>query len=187
MVSKISELKNAQKTRQIPKKNDKSKWNVRKLNEDRGKEVSEEVFHAMLSKLLDNGVLCGIASILPEYALPQPISTLFQEKFRGLSLPELLEEANNAFKSYSVGLKQLTSIEKLTRMQSTSKLWYSFRECRITGSIAKSVTVTDPLNPSRTTVLKCCYPSSIKISTEATRYASFSNPPCFLNIPAGHF
>jgi hypothetical protein len=62
----------------------------------------------------------------------------------------------------------------LTRAQSKSELWNPFRLGWITASVVKSVITTSIDYPSKTVVLKICYPNINSFSTPATKYFIFS-------------
>lgn len=113
-ICKITEFRNAQKTRNISKKDD-SNLKTAKLDADRSKEASSEDFHSMLSKLLQNDGHKGVSSVLVEYApnfipkellvpIPQPMSNLFQEQFIGKYLPKILKKLTLHFRSTRLAL-----------------------------------------------------------------------------------
>ena len=64
---------------------------------------------------------------------------------------------------------QAVAIEKETRQQSESKIWFEQRAGRITASKFKAAIHTDPANPSRSLIKQICYPNAYRFETKATR------------------
>lgn len=58
----------------------------------------------------------------------------------------------------SVTAEQAKSVEKATREQANSKLWFRFGSERITASKMKSVCCTDPAMPAQSIIISICYP-----------------------------
>ncbi len=65
-------------------------------------------------------------------------------------------------------LEMVAAIEKSTKEQSHSKLWFTYRAGRVTASKMKSVCHTDCANPSQSLIQCICYPEAFKFSTKAT-------------------
>ncbi|XP_048734036.1 uncharacterized protein LOC125650107 isoform X2 [Ostrea edulis] len=82
--------------------------------------------------------LSGMTSVTdqvePKY--PKLLSTLRQDDIEG-NIPDLCE----VYQSYSVSASQVSNLEKATRNQSISPLWYQHRMGRITASKAHDVLV----------------------------------------------
>lgn len=67
-------------------------------------------------------------------------------------------------------LFQIRNVELSTRGQYHSKLWQTHRAGRITASNAKAAITTDITNPSRSIIVKICYPEAAKFSNIYTRF-----------------
>ena len=172
MIETVSELKNTQKN--------KSK----KLRVDTSP-ISTDAFKMMMEEYMNSGIQSALLTVLPDYSknfiplqlkvtLPNLLSKIFSSHLRGKPLSVLLKESEDLFSKYCVSNQQAEAIEMLTRAQSKSELWNSFRLGRITASVVKSVITTSIDNPSKTVVLKICYPNINSFSTPATKYFIFS-------------
>ncbi|XP_028403990.1 uncharacterized protein LOC114526592 [Dendronephthya gigantea] len=84
--------------------------------------------------------------------------------------PAILENHCQTFKIPELTQSQISTVERETRHQSKSKIWYRQRAGRITASKLKQVLRTNPLEPSKSLVKSICYPESYKFSTAATRH-----------------
>ena len=71
---------------------------------------------------------------------------------------------------YKITEAQQQAVEKETREQSNSRLWFRMRTGRVTASKYKMACHTDPANPSQSLIMKICYPETKKFSTEATKW-----------------
>lgn len=60
------------------------------------------------------------------------------------------------------------SVEKETRMQSHSKLWYAYRAGRVTASRMKAVCHTSVAKPSQSLIKSICYPEAINFFSKQT-------------------
>lgn len=96
------------------------------------------------------------------------LSFLYKKSYESLSLEELQEIGTDVHLSYSHD--EIDFIERKTRSQSSSKLWYRFRAGRVTGSVFKSVCRTPILSPSKYLILKICFPEKYIFNTVATTY-----------------
>ena len=61
-------------------------------------------------------------------------------------------------------------VEKETRLQSKSSLWYKYRAGRITSSSIKAVCHTDSTNPSQSLVKSICYPEEFAFTSKQTNW-----------------
>ena len=100
--------------------------------------------------------------------LPPSLRDLFQPQNEELTYVELLEVCEQVI--ISVNKEDVTKIEMFTRDQNRSSAWYTQRAGRITASVMKSVCVTDPGNPARSTIQHICYPDSKKFKNAATAW-----------------
>ncbi|EFX67064.1 hypothetical protein DAPPUDRAFT_331416 [Daphnia pulex] len=134
-----------------------------------------------MDEFMDFGIESSLLTVLPDYsknfiplqlkiALPSPLSKIFSSQLRGKPLSVLLKESEDLFSKYSVSNQQAEAIEILTRAQSKSELWNAFRIGRITASVVKSVITTSIANPSKSVLLKICYPNINSVNTPATKW-----------------
>ena len=120
-----------------------------------------------------------ILSIVPPYSekfvpqsldcLPKPLTDLFDETFLDISYPELLEKSHETFTKLKITAEHANMLEKATRSQSNSTLWFRHRTGRITASRFKAAAHTNIAEPSKSLIRAVCYPESIRFSTEATK------------------
>lgn len=65
---------------------------------------------------------------------------------------------------------EIDLIERKTRQQSSSLLWYRFRAGRVTGSVFKFVCRTSVATPAMGTIEKICFPERNIFESKATAY-----------------
>ena len=99
---------------------------------------------------------------------PISLSTLYKPEYLNLSYDLLLRECEKVFDSLAVTIEQAVDLEKETRKQSMSRLWFHYRVGRITASKFKSAACTDPAQPSQSLIKAICYPESMKFKCKAT-------------------
>jgi hypothetical protein len=80
-----------------------------------------------------------------------------------------LEDACIGFKLQELTPSHITRVEKETRKQSGSRIWFRQRAGRITASKVKQVLGTKCDNPSKSLIKSICYPEAYQFSTVATR------------------
>ncbi len=110
-------------------------------------------------------------SFIPKSAtgeLPKPIMSYRMEESLKLSHEQLKNECQSF--SLTLTAKQVSCLERETRKQSQSRIWYTHRAGRVTASKLKSVVRTDPEKPSKSLVKCICYPEAHRFSNEATRF-----------------
>ena len=61
------------------------------------------------------------------YCLPKPFTDLFDEKLLDVSYPELLEKSHETFTKLKITAEHANMLEKATRSQSNSTLWFRHR------------------------------------------------------------
>lgn len=102
-------------------------------------------------------------------SLPKPLKEIvYNPDYEKLSLAEL--QAKSSEVVITLTLEECQAIEKATRQQANSKLWFQQRAGRITASRMKSACHTDPEKPSKSLVKTLCYPEEHKFSNSATRW-----------------
>ena len=72
------------------------------------------------------------------------------------------------FESLTVSEEMAESVEKETRTQSKSNLWFQHRVGRITSSCMKAVCHTDSTNPAQSLVKSICYPMELSFRNKET-------------------
>lgn len=68
------------------------------------------------------------------------------------------------------------AVDKATRNQSSSRLWYVYQAGRVTASRMKQARQTDPALPAKSLVKSICYPEAYKFATEATQWGCTHEP-----------
>ena len=99
---------------------------------------------------------------------PQPLSTLFDPENLTSNYLELLDVAKKV--QIETTSEQCAALEKSTRKQANSRLWFQMRAGRVTASRFKAVCHTDPAQPSVSLLLSICYPEMSRFKTAATEY-----------------
>ena len=79
--------------------------------------------------------------------IPQPLPLLYQPEHMELEYHKLLKECESV--KIQISEEMALAVEKETRSQSKSKLWFKFRAGRVTASRMKAVCHTDSSNPSQ--------------------------------------
>ncbi len=70
-------------------------------------------------------------------------------------------------------MSQVQAVERATRSQSASRIWFRQRAGRITASKLKQAIKTNPQQPSKSLIKAICYPEAYRFTTAATRYLGF--------------
>jgi hypothetical protein len=102
-------------------------------------------------------------------ALPKVLLDYRSSASMSLS-PKELEEACRKFKLQNLTPSLISSVERETRKQSGSRVWFRQRAGRITASKLKQAVRTDCEKPSKSLIKNICYPETYRFSTAATRY-----------------
>ena len=84
--------------------------------------------------------------------------------------PKELGDACREFKFQDLTASLISSVERETRKQSGSRVWFRQRAGRITASKLKQAVRTNCEKPSKSLVKSICYPETYRFSTAATRY-----------------
>ena len=134
---------------------------------------------AFCINLHSTGKRAALLSCLPSFSdeympsslnvrFPTPLTELVDEACYDLNYAQLVHHCQSLL--ISVTEVQAAAVEKCTQEQATSKMWFRFREGRITASNMKSVCHTDPAQPAISLIRKICHPESMTFSTNATRW-----------------
>jgi hypothetical protein len=120
----------------------------------------------------------AILSLIPGYSLsflpdtsglPLFLTELYKPEYLDLPYHELLIKCEEIFNELQVSEEQALNLEKETRDQAKSKLWFKQRAGRITASRFKSVVSTDVAMPSQSLVKSICYPEAFQFNSDATK------------------
>ena len=110
---------------------------------------------------------------IPKFMLPtfpKPLMSLRQPEYVDLGYDELLALSETILLEMTAEMS--LSVEKETRLQSQSRLWFTFRAGRVTASRMKSVCNTNPANPSQSLIKAICYPEEFKFDSKQTAWGS---------------
>ena len=131
----------------------------------------------LFEKLNLAGTKPAILSLIPPYSdeyvpkssgdiLPKPLKSLHQPSYLQLEYNELLNICETV--SIQVTDETAEALEKETRLQSKSNLWYKHRAGRVTSSCMKAVCHTNVANPAQSLVKSICYPQELAFSSKQT-------------------
>ena len=102
-------------------------------------------------------------------ALPKPVMDYKTTPSEKLTLSELKMVCAD-FKLEDLTSTHISVVERETRTQSSSRIWYRQRAGRITASKLKQVVRTNPEKPAKSLIKSICYPEAHRFSSVATRY-----------------
>lgn len=103
--------------------------------------------------------------------LPPLLLELYDRDLTAKPFGEILKTAllkANAY--YTITETQQQAVERETREQSNSRMWFRMRAGRVTASKYRMACHTDPAQPSQSLIMQICYPETAKFSTEATKW-----------------
>ena len=106
---------------------------------------------------LEQGTKPAILSLIPNFSeefvpkssckgFPPPLKSLKSLKYVKMEYHDLLTACESV--SVDITKEMADSVEKATRDQSNSKLWFKYQAGRVTASKMKSVCHTDPAKPA---------------------------------------
>ena len=137
-------------------------------------------FYTSLSKCSSKP---AILSVIDEFSLPYipkflapdlppVLSDLYNQDLQCAQYLEILQHAstNGIIKSCSVSANQQVAVEKSTRSQANSKLWFRMRTGRITASRFKAACNTNPACPAKSLIFAICYPEMAKFRSKQTTW-----------------
>ena len=99
---------------------------------------------------------------------PCVLTSLYDPEKLTLDFSELLKKCEEV--KLTVTPEQAKSVERATKSQASSKLWFRFRSGRITASKMKRVCRSNPDLPSQSLIKSICYPESVSFSVDATKW-----------------
>lgn len=105
--------------------------------------------------------------------LPPILIDLYDKTLSDSNLTEILNNIiPKSSKFCTITAEQQHAVERETRGQSQSRLWYRMRTGRITASKYKAVCHTNAQNPAHSLVMEICYPETKRFRTEATDWGN---------------
>lgn len=130
----------------------------------------------------------AILSLIPKYSssyipkvvlttFPQPLPLLHQPEYLDLQYHKLLKVCESV--KVNITNDMAIAVERETRLQSNSTLWFKYRAGRVTASRMKAVCHTDASNPSQSLVK-----SISKLATQIGAY--FHGMPIFTGPTQKH-
>lgn len=135
---------------------------------------SADELSQLYSSIQAAGVVPSIFSLLPGYDghFENPVPThdahlrkLYAEEMLAYDLDVLVEKANDVMPSLTVSEGSAKAIEAMTRQQSSSPSWFTYRAGRVTASVMKKVCHTSIDNPSVSLLKLVCYPEKQALKT----------------------
>ena len=99
---------------------------------------------------------------------PQPLPELFKDKYLVMDYVTLLDACSTVDIALSADMAE--AVEKATRDQASSCLWYRYRAGRITSSKMKASCRTSPESPAQSLIKTICYPEAYRFRSEATSW-----------------
>ena len=112
---------------------------------------------------------------------PKPLKSLQQSSYINLNYPDLLDVCKSV--DIQVSCEMAQSVEKETRLQSHSKLWYTYCTGRVTTSRMKDVCHTNVTKPSQSLIKSICYPEAFNFFSKQTEWgASMKRQPGIFTI-----
>ena len=99
---------------------------------------------------------------------PQLLPELYKEEYLEMGYMKLLDTCCGI--EVKVTSEMVDAVERATRDQSGSNLWFKCRAGRITASRMKSVCHSDPANPAQSLIKVICYPEAFKFVSAATSW-----------------
>ena len=95
---------------------------------------------------------------------PKPLKSLQQPVYTEMQYHELLAVSETVSLDITTEMSEL--IEKETKSQYKSTLWFKYRAGRITSSHMKAVCYTDAINPSQSLIKSICYPEEFAFTNK---------------------
>ena len=140
---------------------------------------TDDDFELLFENLSVAGTKPGVLSLVPTYSdnyvpkssrgcFPVVLKSLQEPSYIRMKYDELLEACESVFTSLTVTDEMAANVEKETRTQFKSSLWFQHRAGRVTSSRMKAVCHTNPANPAQSLVKSICYPLELRFSSKET-------------------
>lgn len=144
-----------------------------------GSRPTSDEFALFYKNISHQGTKPAILSLIPNYSdnyvpkstqphFPQPLTALRSAEYIALNYHELLQVCENL--SIDITKESCDLIERETKSQNTSKLWYKYRAGRVTASRMRAVCHTNLANPSQSLIKSICYPEAFQFTSKATEW-----------------
>ena len=138
-------------------------------------------FNLLFENLSIAGTKPGVMSLVQTFSdnyIPRASKGCFPIVLKSLQEPshirmkydELLEACESVFMSLTVTDEMAMNVEKETRAQFKSSLWFQHRAGRVTSSRVKAVSHTNTANPAQSLVKSICYPLELSFSSKETEW-----------------
>ena len=105
---------------------------------------------------------------LPNF--PKSLTELFDPNTIALAYPELLQKCDEVYDNLFITADQAELVERHTRKQSSSRVWFQQRAGRVTASKLKNVLSTNISQPSTSLIKSICYPDKQRFTSAACSY-----------------
>jgi len=144
-----------------------------------GSQSTDADLHQLFQELSVSGTKPGVLSLVQGFSTkyipkssfedsPIFLKSLHKPSYLQLEYNKLLEVCETVCESLTVTNEMAEFVEKETRAQSKSKLWFKHRAGRITASHMKAVCHTDPTNPAQSLIKSICYPLELSFNSKET-------------------
>ena len=145
-----------------------------------GSKSTESQLALLFQNLRTGSSKPGVLSVVPKYSdeyvpksstkeFPPPLKALkIQSSYMEMEYHNLLTECKLVSESIDITAESADSIEKATRDQSNSNLWFKYRAGRITSSRMKAVCHTNAGKPAQSLIKGICYPEAFSFKSKAT-------------------
>ncbi len=101
-------------------------------------------------------------------ALPMCLSELKKPDYLEYSYSQLLKVARET--PICLTMDQVQAVESKTKLQAKTPLWFRMRTGRVTASLFKRVSCTDPASPSISLLMLICHPELNRFKTAVTSW-----------------
>jgi hypothetical protein len=100
---------------------------------------------------------------------PAVLITIYDTAMISASHDDVSMKCETIYSTYSVTESQIMNLERDTRQQSNTKLWFAHRARRVTASVLKQSLHTNFEKPSISLIRKLCYPLTSCFHSTATK------------------
>ena len=101
---------------------------------------------------------------------PKSLTELFDPNVIALAYPELLYKCDEVYDNLFITADQAELVERHTRKQTSSRVWFQQRAGCVTASKLKNVPSTNISQPSTSLIKSICYPDKQRFTSAACSY-----------------
>ncbi|KAJ8963022.1 hypothetical protein NQ317_006157, partial [Molorchus minor] len=139
--------------------------------------LGKEDVKSLIQDLMNVGITPAIARVYEPFASQMMqianteivlLNTLFNPYFVDKLYDEILSASNSIL--ISCNEEEIQAVEKATRGQAQSSVWFQYRSGRITASTFKAVCRARVINPPLSLLKRICYPQKMIFSSKQTSY-----------------